>query len=230
MYVRKRFREGVGPMRILFVDDDRELSKNVCQALRDAEFDIYPCYDGLSAVEYVSNNTCDLVIMDVNMPKLDGISALKEINKIRNIPVILTSERDSEIDVLYAYEAGCVDYIRKPYYIKEIVMKLKNCYNRSQTAILKFSGLEIDTLGRKIYVDGEPKDLTQKEFQLLFYLVKNLGIAVPREKLLNDVWGYGFFGDDRTIDTHIKMLRSTLGPYKDYIQTIRGFGYKFEVK
>ncbi len=217
-------------MKVLLVDDDRELMKTLSTELKNAGFEIAICYDGLSAIEYVSNNPIDLIIMDVEMPMLDGVSTLKEITKTRHIPVILTSERTSEMDVVYAYEAGCIDYIRKPYYIKEIVLKLQNTYLKNTAKILIFGGLEIDPLGRKIFVDKEEKNLTQKEFQLLYYLVKNDGIAIEREKLLNDVWGYGFFGDDRTIDTHIKMLRSNLGKYKDYIQTIRGFGYKFEVK
>lgn len=217
-------------MKILVVDDDRELSSKLTSALHDAGFDYATCYDGLSAVEYVNEDSCDLIIMDVDMPRLDGISALKEIKKRRNMPVIITSERSSEMDVMYAYDAGCIDYIRKPYFVREIVLKLKNLLNRNSSKISKFGGLEIDPSARKIYVDGAEKILTQKEFQLLIYLSNNFGIAIPREKLLNDVWGYGFFGDDRTIDTHIKMLRTSLGKYKDYIQTIRGYGYKFEVK
>lgn len=217
-------------MKILLVDDDRELVLKVSNALKEAGFECVCCYDGLSAVEYVNGNNCDLMIMDVDMPNLDGISALKEIKRTRNMPVILTSDRHSEMDVIYGYEAGCIDYIRKPYYIKELVLKLCNLLNRNNSKIRKFGGVEIDPLGRKIYIDGEPKSLTQKEFQLLTYLVDHIGVAIPRETLLNDVWGYGFFGDDRTIDTHIKMVRNSLGKYKEYIQTIRGYGYKFEVK
>lgn len=217
-------------MKVLLVDDDRELMKILSDALKKVGFEIAICYDGLSAVDYTLNNTTDLIIMNVDMPRLDGISTLKEIKKNRNIPTILTGTRQDEMDVIYAYESGCIDYIRKPYFIKEIVLKLQNSYTKTTAQVITYGGLEIDPLGRRVYVNKVEQNLTQKEFQLLYYLVKNAGVAIAREKLLNDVWGYGFFGDDRTIDTHIKMLRSSLGNYKDYIKTIRGFGYKFEVK
>lgn len=217
-------------MKILIVDDDRELNNKLCEYLTQNGIDASCTYDGIEALNFLQKDQCDLILMDIDMPNLDGISTLKKIKTFSNVPVIIMSERTSEMDVIFAYEAGCIDYIRKPFFFKEICLKLKNWSNKSNAKVIRLGGLEIDSLGRTIYVDGEQKNLTQKEFQLLKYLVENNGIAIEREKLLNDVWGYGFFGDDRTIDTHIKMLRSSLGKYKDYIQTIRGYGYKFEVK
>lgn len=217
-------------MKILIVDDDKELNNKLCEYLSQNGIEANCSYDGLEALDYLQTNHCNLVLMDIDMPNLDGISALKKIKTFSNVPVIIMSERNSEMDVIFAYEAGCIDYIRKPIFFKEICLKLKNWSSKNSAKILRFNGLEIDSLGRTISVDGQKKNLTQKEFQLLKYLVENNGIAIERERLLNDVWGYGFFGDDRTIDTHIKMLRSSLGKYKDYIQTIRGYGYKFEVK
>lgn len=215
-------------MKVLIVDDNRDIVDSLSFGLKKEGFNVFCLYDGYSAVEYVNNNHCDLIIMDIDMPKLDGISALKDIKKKTNIPVFIISERINEFDILFAYESGCTDYIRKPLIIKEIIFKIKNYFNKTNLKIHKYGGLEIDSLGRNIFVDGQKKILTLKEFQLLNYLVNNKGIAVSREKLLNDVWGYGFFGDDRTIDTHIKKLRNMLGEYKDYIQTVRGFGYKFD--
>lgn len=217
-------------MKILIVDDDRQLNNKLCEYLTKNGIEASCTYDGVKALAYLQTNQCDLILMDIDMPNLDGISTLKKIKTFSNVPVIIMSERTSEMDVIFAYEAGCIDYIRKPFYFKEICLKLKNWSSKSKAKFIRFDGLEIDFLGRTISVDGKKKNLTQKEFQLLKYLVENNGIAIEREKLLNDVWGYGFFGDDRTIDTHIKMLRSSLEKYKDYIQTIRGYGYKFEVK
>lgn len=217
-------------MKILIVDDDKELNNKLCEYLTQNGIEASCSYDGVEALGYLQDNQCDLILMDIDMPNLDGISALKKIKTFSNVPVIIMSERTAEMDVIFAYEAGCIDYIRKPFYFKEICLKLKNWSSKGTAKVLRYGGIEIDSLGRTISIDGERKNLTQKEFQLLKYLVDNSGIAIEREKLLNDVWGYGFFGDDRTIDTHIKMLRSSLGKYKDYIQTIRGYGYKFEVK
>lgn len=217
-------------MRLLVVDDDRQLNMALKESLIEEKIEVYSAYDGLQALEFLKENSCDLVLMDVDMPNLDGISTMKSLRASYNVPVILMGERKEEIDVIYAYEAGCIDYIRKPFFLKEVCLKIRNLSFKSQSQYIIYGGIKIDTLGRTLFVDGVKENLTQKEFQLLKYLVDNEGIAIEREKLLNDVWGYGFFGDDRTIDTHIKMLRNSLGKYKNCIQTIRGFGYKFEYK
>jgi len=180
-------------------------------------------------------NDYDLIIMDIMMPKLDGFSACKEIKKIKDIPIIMLSARSEEYDKLFGFELGIDDYVIKPFSPKELMARVNAVLARrikpSQITaeILEFDGLVINIPGRIVTVDGEKIELTPKEYDLLFYLVNNKNIALSRDKLLSDIWGYDFFGDDRTIDTHIKNLRNNLGPYRDYIVTLRGVGYKFEV-
>ena len=172
--------------------------------------------------------------MDVLMPSLDGFSSVKEIHKFKDIPVIMLSARGEEYDKLFGFEVGADDYVTKPFSPKEVMARIAAVTKRhkagavSAREVLKFEGLEIDMKGRNVYVDGRKLDLTPKEYELLFYLVKNNGIALSREKLLSDVWGFDFYGDDRTVDTHVKMLRSSLGEYRKFIVTLRGLGYKFE--
>ena len=168
------------------------------------------------------------------MPQLDGFSAVKEIKKTKDIPVIMLSARGEEYDKLFAFELGVDDYVTKPFSPKEVMARIQAVTKRKAkkqdgNAPLKFEGLEIDMIGRNVYVDGVKAELTPKEYELLFYLVRNKGIALTREKLLCDVWGFDFYGDDRTVDTHIKMLRSNLKDYRKFIVTLRGLGYKFEI-
>ena len=174
--------------------------------------------------------------MDVMMPRLDGFSAVKEIRKFKDVPVIMLSARGEEYDKLFGFEIGADDYVTKPFSPKEVMARINAVTKRRAAGnsengneILKFEGLEIDMAGRNVYVDGEKAELTPKEYELLFYLVRNKGIALTREKLLYDVWGFDFYGDDRTVDTHIKMLRGNLKDYRKFIVTLRGLGYKFEV-
>ena len=182
----------------------------------------------------VKENDFDIIILDVMMPKLDGFSACKEIKKIKDIPVLMLSARGDEYDKLFGFEIGVDDYVVKPFSPKEVMARINVIIKRHRSAepdrneTLVFGGLEIDMAGRNVYVDGKKVDMTPKEYDLLFYLVRNRGIALSRDKLLEDVWGFDFFGDDRTVDTHIKMLRGSIGPYRDYIVTLRGLGYKFE--
>ena len=189
----------------------------------------------MEAVSLCRLNDYDLIIMDIMMPKLDGYSACKEIKKTKNIPVIMLSARGEEYDKLFGFELGIDDYVVKPFSPKELMARVNAVLARSsakqeeQPEILKFDGLEINIPARTVSVDGKKVELTPKEYELLFYLVENKNIALSRNKLLSDIWGYDFFGDDRTIDTHIKNLRNNLGPYRDYIVTLRGVGYKFEV-
>ena len=190
--------------------------------------------DGMSAIGLCKLNDYDLIIMDVMMPKLDGFSACKEIKKIKDVPVIMLSARGEEYDKLFGFELGVDDYIVKPFSPKELMARINAVLSRFKAAshsnqtTLKFDGLEINIPARTVSVDGKKVELTPKEYDLLFYLVENKNIALSRDKLLSDIWGYDFFGDDRTIDTHIKNLRNSLGPYRDYIVTLRGVGYKFE--
>ena len=173
--------------------------------------------------------------MDVMMPRLDGYSACKEIHKTKNIPVIMLSARGEEYDKLFGFEIGIDDYVVKPFSPKELMARVKvvmkrNTRQEENTVPDKFTfeGLEVDIAGREVYVNGTKASMTPKEYDLLFYLVKNKNIALSRDKLLEEVWGYDFFGDDRTVDTHIKMLRNSLGEYRKFIVTLRGMGYKFE--
>lgn len=224
--------------RILVVDDE----ENIREVIKEyAEFEghqVSEACDGMQAIEMVKNNDYDIIIMDVMMPRLDGYSACKEIRKIKQIPVLMLSARGEEYDKLFGFEIGIDDYVVKPFSPKEVMARVNTIVKRNQGAkqapaapapeTVKFGGLEINFTSRDVYIDGVKANLTPKEYDLLFYLVRNKNIALTRNKLLEEVWGYDFFGDDRTIDTHIKMLRNNLGPYRNYIVTLRGMGYKFE--
>ncbi len=188
----------------------------------------------MSAIGLCKLNDYDLIIMDVMMPKLDGFSSVKEIKKFKDIPVIMLSARGEEYDKLFGFELGVDDYVVKPFSPKELMARVNAVITRHEGAdhgtsnVMKFDGLEVNFAARTIYIDGKRVNLTPKEYDLLFYLIQNRNIALSRDKLLSDIWGYDFFGDDRTIDTHIKNLRNNLGPYRDFIVTLRGVGYKFE--
>lgn len=224
--------------RILVVDDE----ENIREVIKEyAEFEghqVSEACDGMQAIEMVKNNDYDIIIMDVMMPRLDGYSSCKEIRKIKQIPVLMLSARGEEYDKLFGFEIGIDDYVVKPFSPKEVMARVNAIVKRNQGAkqapaapapeTVKFGGLEINFTSRDVYIDGVKANLTPKEYDLLFYLVRNKNIALTRNKLLEEVWGYDFFGDDRTIDTHIKMLRNNLGPYRNYIVTLRGMGYKFE--
>ena len=224
--------------RILVVDDE----ENIREVIKEyAEFEghqVSEACDGMQAIEMVKNNDYDIIIMDVMMPRLDGYSACKEIRKIKQIPVLMLSARGEEYDKLFGFEIGIDAYVVKPFSPKEVMARVNAIVKRNQGAkqapaapapeTVKFGGLEINFTSRDVYIDGVKANLTPKEYDLLFYLVRNKNIALTRNKLLEEVWGYDFFGDDRTIDTHIKMLRNNLGPYRNYIVTLRGMGYKFE--
>ncbi len=219
-------------MKLLIVDDEIKIQ----QVLKEyASFEGYEsdlCSNGLDAIKMAKENDYDLIIMDVMMPHLDGFSAVKEIKKYKDIPVLMLSARSEEYDKLHGFEIGIDDYVTKPFSPKEVMLRINAITrrNKKKNDIKKFDGLEIDIPGRNVYVDGKKIELTPKEYDLLFYLVNNEGIVVTRESLLSNVWGYDYFGDDRTVDTHIKMLRNNLGNYRDYIVTSRGVGYKFEEK
>ena len=220
-------------MKVLIVDDE-EMIRGVLKEYVEFEGGTaYEAADGMQAVRLCKDNDFDIILMDVMMPKLDGFSAVKEIKKIKNIPVIMLSARGEEYDKLFGFEIGADDYVTKPFSPKEVMARihagLKRTSQESVNDVVTFEGLTIDMVGRNVYVDGEKAELTPKEYEILFYFVKNKGIALTREKLLMDVWGFDFYGDDRTVDTHIKMLRSNLKQYRKFIVTLRGLGYKFEV-
>ena len=220
--------------RILIVDDEINIRRVVKEYAEFEGYEVGEAANGMEAVELVKNNDYDLIVMDIMMPKLDGFSTCKEIKKYKSIPVIMLSARGEEYDKLFGFELGIDDYVVKPFSPKELMARIKAVIKRNSRPDsgipekLKFEGLEIDLAGREVYVDGVKASMTPKDYDLLFYLVKNKNLALTRDKLLEEVWGYDFFGDDRTVDTHIKMLRNSLGPYRKFIVTLRGMGYKFE--
>ena len=223
--------------RILVVDDEEKFATKVIREYGEFEgHEVLEAKDGMEAVNICKEENFDVIVMDIMMPKLDGFSAYKEIKKIKDIPVLMLSARGEEYDKLFGFEIGIDDYVVKPFSPKEVMARLNVIVSRNKKTqkdinsneIYKFDGLEIDILGRNVFVDEVKVDMTPKEYDLLFYLVKNKNVALTRDKLLNEVWGYDFFGDDRTVDTHIKMLRNSMGQYRDFIVTLRGLGYKFE--
>lgn len=220
--------------KILVVDDEQKIREVIREYSEFNGFEVTEAADGMTAVGLCKLNDYDLIIMDIMMPKLDGFSACKEIKKIKDIPVIMLSARSEEYDKLFGFELGIDDYVVKPFSPKELMARVnavlarKQGSSQPQPQVLEFGGLSINIAARSVTVDGEKVELTPKEYDLLFYLVENRNIALSRDKLLADIWGYDFFGDDRTIDTHIKNLRNNLGKYRDYIVTLRGIGYKFE--
>ena len=223
--------------KILVVDDE----ENIREVIREyAEFEgheVDEACDGMEAVEKAKEKDYDIIIMDIMMPRLDGYLACKEIRKFKQTPVLMLSARGEEYDKLFGFELGIDDYVVKPFSPKEVMARVNAIVKRNAASVApaaatsdieKFEGLEINFVSRDVFIDGEKANLTPKEYDLLFYLVRNKNIALTRNKLLEEVWGYDFFGDDRTIDTHIKMLRNNLGPYRKFIVTLRGLGYKFE--
>ena len=222
-------------MKILIVDDEEMIREVLRKYVEFEGNESMEAEDGMEAVRLCREYDFDVVLMDIMMPRLDGYSAVKEIRKTKDTPIIMLSARGEEYDKLFAFELGVDDYVTKPFSPKEVMARI-NAVTKRRAAkqgnggneILKFEGLEIDQAGRNVYVDGEKVALTPKEYELLFYLVRNKGIALTREKLLYDVWGFDFYGDDRTVDTHIKTLRGNLKDYRKFIVTLRGLGYKFE--
>ena len=217
--------------KILIVDDESNIREVVREYCELNKYDTDEAKDGLEAVEKVKNTHYDCIILDVMMPKMDGFSACREIKKIDPVPVIMLSARTEEFDKLYGFELGVDDYVVKPFSPKELMARIKVILERGsyiKTRVLTFDGLTIDVTGRSVSVDGTKVELTPKEIDLLIYLAIHPNVALSRQRLLEEVWNYDYFGDDRTVDTHIKMLRHNLGKYRDHIVTVRGMGYKFE--
>ena len=220
-------------MKLLIVDDEENIRRVVREYAEFEGYTVVEAEDGMDAVIKTRAEEFDVIIMDIMMPRLDGFSACKEIRKQKDVPIIMLSARSEEYDKLFGFELGVDDYVVKPFSPKELMARVKAVCKRGDTRQqiqqkLQFEGLSIDMAGREVYVNGERANMTPKEYDLLFYLVRNRGLALTRDKLLEEVWGYDFFGDDRTVDTHIKMLRNSLGEYRKFIVTLRGMGYKFE--
>lgn len=220
--------------RILVVDDEAKIREVIRTYAEFEGHTVVEATDGLEAIEICKEQDFDVIVMDVMMPRLDGFSSYKEIRKFKDIPVLMLSARGEEYDKLFGFEIGIDDYVVKPFSPKELMARLNVIVKRHQKTIenevLKFEGLTIDLDGRVVFVDGEKVDMTPKEYDLLVFLATNENIALSRDKLLNKVWGYDFYGDDRTVDTHIKMLRNSIKNYRKFIVTVRGIGYKFDTR
>ena len=220
--------------KILIADDEQKIREVLREYAEYEGHEVVEAVDGMQAVELSKQEDFDIIILDIMMPRLDGFSACKEIRKFKQTPVLMLSARGEEYDKLFGFEIGVDDYVTKPFSPKEVMARInvvtKRRKQKEETGdVVTFEGLTVDFAGRNVFVDGEKVELTPKEYEILFYFIKNKGIALTREKLLYDVWGFDFYGDDRTVDTHIKMLRANLKQYRKFIVTLRGVGYKFEV-
>ena len=227
--------------KILVVDDEEKIRIIIKKYAEFEGYEITEASNGMEAIEACKREDFNLIIMDVMMPELDGFSACKEIKKIKDIPIIMLSARGEEYDKIHGFESGVDDYVVKPFSPKELMLRInvvisrnaRNIQNSKATGepehdIYKYEGLEVDFTSRVVTVDGMVATMTPKEYDLLFYMVRNKGIALTRERLITEVWGYDYFGDDRTLDTHIKLLRSNIGEYRSLVVTLRGVGYRFE--
>ena len=217
-------------MRVLVVDDEKLIRDVIKEYLLLENIKVDEAENGLQAVDEVKHNDYDIIIMDIMMPKMDGYTACREIKKIKDIPFIMLSARGEEYDKLIGFDLGIDDYVTKPFSPKELVARIKVITKRKDVAnnIFEIEGVRLDDVAHDVYVDGKKIYLTPKEYELLKYFFDNKNIALSRENLLNHVWGFDFYGDDRTVDTHVKTLRKHLDKYKDLIVTVRGMGYKLE--
>ena len=221
--------------KILVVDDEEKIRLIIRKYAEYEKFKVDEAKDGFEALEMIKAVDYDLVILDIMMPEMDGFEVCKEIKKLKPVPIIMLSARGEEYDKLHGFELGIDDYVVKPFSPKELMMRAKVVINRNlgnnnrnERDVYTMEGLLVDFTGRFVTIDGERVSMTPKEYDLLFYMVKNRGIALTREKLITEIWGFDYYGDDRTLDTHIKLLRSSLGEYRKYLVTLRGVGYRFE--
>lgn len=227
-------------MKRLLIADDEEKIRIIIRKYAEFEgYEIEEAENGMQALDICKSRDFDLIILDVMMPELDGFSTCKEIKKLKDIPIIMLSARGEEYDRIHGFELGIDDYVIKPFSPRELMMRVNAVISRYQKTeaasaleplheIYEREGLLVDFTSRLVKINGERVNMTPKEYDLLFYMVRNKGIALTREKLITEVWGYDYFGDDRTLDTHIKLLRSSLGEYRRFLVTLRGVGYRFE--
>ncbi len=222
-------------IHLLVVDDEENIRKLIRKYAEYEGYRVSEAENGLQAVEMARKNDYDIILLDVMMPELDGFSAAAEIRKFKNTPILILSARGEEYDRIHGFMSGIDDYVVKPFSPKELMLRVQAIVNRTgekkeaKKDVFEAEGLKVDFTSRIVTADGVRLDLSPKETDLLFYFVRNRNIALYREKILNEVWGYDFFGDNRTLDTHIKLLRKNLGPYSKFIVTLRGVGYRFEV-
>ena len=222
--------------RLLIVDDEQKIRDVIREYAESYGHSVSEAGDGLAALDLCKSNDYDLIIMDIMMPRLDGFSACREIKKIKDIPVIMLSARGEEYDKLYGFDLGIDDYVVKPFSPKELMARIgvvltrRTSGNPPTITEFVFDGLKINVSSRTVHVDNKKVELTPKEYDLLFYLVENKDLALSRDNLLSNLWGYDFFGDDRIVDTHIKNLRNSIGKYRNFIVTLWGVGYKFDTQ
>jgi len=217
-------------MTVLIVDDEEKIRNMIKEYCLLENYKTIEAENGLEALEIIKNQNVGIIILDIMMPKMDGLTAYKEIKK-HNIPTIILSARSEEYDKLTSFDLGVDDYITKPFSLKELMARIKAVLKRyNNLEYYVYKDLKVDFQGHVVTIKDEEIKLTPKEYELLVYFINNKNIAVSREQLLSKIWGYDYYCDNRTVDTHIKMLRNNLGEYRDLIVTVRGMGYKFEIK
>ena len=222
--------------KVLICDDEPGLRAVIKRYAQFEGYETFEAGDGAQAVEACKKDSFDIIIMDIMMPELDGFAALREIRKTSDVPVIMLSARGEEYDKILGFELGVDDYVVKPFSSKEIRLRIgailrragKHVTGDDEHSIFEKKSLKVDMTAYKVYIDGQQVDMAPKLYDLLFFLIRNRNKAIPREKIFTEVWGFDYFGDDRTLDTHIKLLRKALGPCAGYITTLRGLGYRFE--
>ena len=216
---------------VLVVDDENKMRKLIGDYLKANNYDVIEAKDGEEALsKFYNNKEIAIILLDVMMPKIDGWETLETIRKDSKVPIIMLTAKGEEEDELHGFKSGADDYIQKPFSPQILMARIKSILNRNDMANqeIESDGIRINKLEHQVYIDGEPVELSFKEFELLDYLIENKGVALTREKILNNVWNFDYYGDARTIDTHIKKLRSKLGSKGDYIKTIWGMGYKYK--
>lgn len=221
--------------RLLIADDEIKIREVIAEYGKINNYSVSEASDGQQAIDLVEKYDFDCVILDIMMPNLDGYTACKRIKAIKNVPIIILSARQQEDDKLYGFELGIDDYVTKPFSPRELMARIKvvidraNKNKKTETSdLLKYEGISVNIPSHEVHIDGKLIHVTNKEFDLLVYFMNNQGIVISRDTLLEKIWGYDYYGVERTVDTHIKMLRKNLGVYSDRIKTVRGEGYKFE--
>ena len=217
-------------MNVLIIDDEDLIRDVVKEYCLNENYKIFEASNGIEGLDILENEDIDIIVLDIMMPKMDGYTFFSKIKEKYNIPTIVLSARGEEYDKLFGFSQGIDDYLTKPFSPRELIARIKAILKRSKkmaSDIFIYKGIKVDFKGRVLYIDNKEVNITPKEFELLSFFIKNPNTAITREQILNKVWGYDYFGDDRTIDTHIKILRNKMGSYRDLIVTVRSIGYKF---